>query len=249
MKKILVIEDDKNICENICQILQMNDFEVIYAMNGEDGITKAKLEKPNLIVSDIMLPGIDGYEVKEKLSKVNSTKMIPFIFLSAKTELADIRRGMNTGADDYLTKPFKAKELLEAIKTRLERIENFRNDNQKRNGGKSNLNDKIFIYSGKDPLLIDFASILFIEAQGEYSFVHLTNGKKNLVRKLLKDWEIELPQNEFLRIHRSVIINLNQVKRISKVDVRNYQVYLNNYEKPLSISQRYSVKIKRYMGI
>jgi len=120
MKKILLIEDDVIIRESTAELLNfVEDYNVITASNGVFGIQKALNELPDIIICDVMMPSIDGYGVLEKLSKNSKTKLIPFIFLSAKTERSDVRKGMNLGADDYITKPFTEEELITAIESRL----------------------------------------------------------------------------------------------------------------------------------
>jgi DNA-binding response OmpR family regulator len=122
-KKILVIEDDKLSRKNLIRILQAEAFKAIGAEDGGMGIQLAIEQKPDLIICDIMMPDMDGYEVLKVLRQESNTVIIPFIFLTAKTERADMRQGMNLGADDYLMKPFEIDELLEAINTRLQRQE------------------------------------------------------------------------------------------------------------------------------
>jgi len=119
MKTILLIEDDTALRENTAELLELSEYRVLTAPNGKIGIKKAKSEMPDIIVCDIMMPEVDGYGVLEALSVDNNTQHIPFIFLSAKTEHKEIRRGMDLGADDYLTKPFEEEELLSAIESRL----------------------------------------------------------------------------------------------------------------------------------
>lgn len=119
MKTILLIEDDTALRENTAELLELSDYKVITSPNGKVGIAKAKKEKPDIIVCDIMMPEVDGYGVLEALSHDLGTNQIPFIFLSAKTEHKEIRKGMDLGADDYLTKPFDEEELLSAIESRL----------------------------------------------------------------------------------------------------------------------------------
>lgn len=119
MKKVLLIEDDSTLRENTAELLELEHYKVITASNGMLGLELAKRELPNIIVCDIMMPKLDGYGVLESLSKHKRTKFIPFIFLSAKTERQDVRKGMNLGADDYITKPFEEEELLTAIESRL----------------------------------------------------------------------------------------------------------------------------------
>lgn len=119
MKTILLIEDDTALRENTAELLELSDYNVITAPNGKLGIENAKAHKPDIIVCDIMMPEIDGYGVLEALSLDHQTSQIPFIFLSAKTEHKEIRKGMDMGADDYLTKPFDEEELMSAIESRL----------------------------------------------------------------------------------------------------------------------------------
>lgn len=119
MKKILVIEDEELVRNNILEILDTVDFRVIGACNGGIGVQLAEEHLPDLILCDVMMPELDGYGVLEALRNNPVTATIPFIFLTAKGDKTDIRQGMNLGADDYLTKPFRRKELLGAIEARL----------------------------------------------------------------------------------------------------------------------------------
>jgi len=123
MKKILVIEDNNEIRENIGEILELADYEVSLAENGKRGVELAVSDNPDLILCDIMMPELDGYGVLHILAKKESTQRIPFIFLTAKAEHADLRKGMLLGADDYLTKPFDDIELLDAIESRLKKYD------------------------------------------------------------------------------------------------------------------------------
>ncbi len=119
MKKILVIEDEPAVRANILELLEAEDFEAVGAENGFMGAMWAQEYLPDLIVCDVMMPEVDGYEVLSALRQVPATAAIPFIFLTAMVDKADIRQGMNLGADDYLTKPFTRAELLGAITSRF----------------------------------------------------------------------------------------------------------------------------------
>ncbi|MCM4160849.1 response regulator [Antarcticibacterium flavum] len=123
MKKILIIEDDEILRENTRELLELSNFNVITAINGKIGVQKALDHQPDLILCDILMPVWDGYKVLEILRAREETKLIPFLFLTAKTDMADIRFGMNLGADDYITKPFKENELVQAIQSRLEKFD------------------------------------------------------------------------------------------------------------------------------
>lgn len=123
MKKILVIEDNADVRENLEEILELSGYDVLLAEDGTVGVEKALKETPDLILCDVMMPKLDGYGVLNILSKKSQTSNIPFIFLTAKAEKTDFRRGMNLGADDYITKPFYKDELLSVIETRLRKSE------------------------------------------------------------------------------------------------------------------------------
>lgn len=121
--KILVIEDDPVLADNLCQILENEGYDVEYAENGKIGIEKAKKDLPDLIVSDIMMPEIDGFEVLMELSHDEETASIPFIFLTAKSDIDELRKGMSLGAEDYIFKPFNINDLLNSIQIRLKKKE------------------------------------------------------------------------------------------------------------------------------
>lgn len=123
MKKILVIDDDAVMRSNLRDILEMENLQPVIAADGQAGLLAAKRESPDLILCDVLMPGMDGHEVLAALRKDAATARTPFIFLTAKGEHADVRAGMNLGADDYLVKPVKAEDLLEAIAARLERAQ------------------------------------------------------------------------------------------------------------------------------
>ena len=123
MKKILLIEDDSTLREDIAEVLQLSNYTVFTASDGKCGIEKALKERPDLIICDVIMPGLDGYGVLHILSRHPDTFAIPFIFLTGKSELADLRKGMGLGADDYLIKPFQESELLNAIEIRIRKSE------------------------------------------------------------------------------------------------------------------------------
>ncbi|MEG9328339.1 cAMP-binding domain of CRP or a regulatory subunit of cAMP-dependent protein kinases [Salinimicrobium catena] len=118
-KSVLLIEDDTTLRENTRELLEFSGYRVFTAENGKIGVDRALEKVPDIIVCDIKMPQLDGYGVYEALCKSRTTREIPFIFLSVKAEPEDIRRGMNLGADDYLTKPFRETDLLNAIASRL----------------------------------------------------------------------------------------------------------------------------------
>ncbi len=121
MKKILLIEDERIMRENLVTLLELEAFDVVAADNGTTGLALARAHRPDLILCDITMPGLDGHGVLRALRDDDATADVPFIFLTARGEKPDLRAGMNLGADDYLIKPAGRTELLAAIQARLER--------------------------------------------------------------------------------------------------------------------------------
>lgn len=145
MRKILLIEDNDEVRENTAEILSLSNYEVITAVNGKAGVEMAIQHIPDLIICDIMMPVLDGYGVLHMLSRQKTTAAIPFIFLTAKSEKSDFRKGMEMGADDYITKPFDGIELLNAVETRLKKA-----DALKQNFSLNNEGVNAFIDSAKN---------------------------------------------------------------------------------------------------
>jgi DNA-binding NarL/FixJ family response regulator len=123
MKKILVIEDESVLRMNLAKALRLENFEPLIAANGREGVDLARRHLPDLILCDILMPELDGWRVLEEIRADPATARIPFIFLTAKGDLPDLRAGMNLGADDYLIKPVPLDDLLAAIEARLERVQ------------------------------------------------------------------------------------------------------------------------------
>jgi DNA-binding response OmpR family regulator len=184
MKKILVIEDNTEVRENIAEILGLSNYAVVTAEDGKIGVELALNEMPDLIVCDIMMPVLDGYGVLHLLNKHIETYGIPFIFLTAKSEKTDLRKGMEMGADDYLTKPFDAIELLNAIEVRLKKAESV-----KQNAAKNTEDVNAFIDSVKQAGNIKLTSderelyeyrkkqMLYSEGQRPKAVYYLKTGK------------------------------------------------------------------------
>jgi DNA-binding response OmpR family regulator len=149
MQKILLIEDNTEIRENITEILELASYEVVAAADGKEGVALAQQHKPDLIICDIMMPVLDGYGVLHLLQRNSTLQHIPFIFLTAKSERAEIRKGMEMGADDYITKPFEGTELLGAVESRLKKAVLLRQEFQ---GNMNGVNELISISAGNDYL-------------------------------------------------------------------------------------------------
>jgi len=184
MKKILLIEDDVVLRENTAELLELSNYDVIAASNGKIGVELAKTSLPNIIICDIMMPELDGYGVLEALAKNKKTKHIPFIFLSAKTERKDVRKGMDLGADDYITKPFEEDELISAIESRLAKaaILKDRSDDSQEHAATNEdelrtLNDlKIFFDDNGTTINFNSGDVIYEEGQNSNNIYLITKG-------------------------------------------------------------------------
>lgn len=251
MKKILVIEDEEPVRTGIKDLLEIKNYRVFTVESGAEGLKSAKENLPDLIICDIKMPGMDGYEVLKRISKEEILSSIPFIFLTAKTEMSELRYGMNLGADDYITKPFMATDLYKAVEVRLNKSERVKKKSSSSKvtvedaESKKNIGEHLFITEGNKPQFVKIHDIECITAFNEYTNVYLNNSKKLIIRKSLKEWESALPDSMFIRIHRSTIINFEHVDRVEKFYDRSYLVFLKNIKQPFIISQRYLTKLKK----
>ncbi|NER36536.1 MAG: response regulator [Oscillatoria sp. SIO1A7] len=208
MKTILVIEDEKPVLTNIVEILESGGFQAIGAENGADGIQLAKERKPDLILCDIMMPLMDGHGVLSELRSETATATIPFIFLTAKADKTDLREGMNLGADDYLTKPFRRKELLMAVNARLEKqaamLERYAGERNLAETLRSKMQDLEQLNQTRDELLMK----LIEDLSNPLSKINLAiKMLKNTPPGASRDRYLEILQEEFNR----EISLLNQV--------------------------------------
>lgn len=183
MKKILIIEDNEDLRENTADILELSGYIVSTAENGIIGVKAAKEFLPDVIVCDIMMPELDGYGVLKALNENNKTASIPFIFITAKTEKVDMRKGMNLGADDYLTKPFNEKDLLDAIESRLKKHDFLKKDFTRSIKGVSNFIEEATKYMNLDHLsqnynVIKYAKkdLVFMEGDTANSLYFIESG-------------------------------------------------------------------------
>lgn len=241
--KVLVIEDDPNILENIGELLTDEGYVTMLAKNAEAGIAAAKNWQPDIIVCDIIMPGADGFTVLNSISASAGTQHTPFIFLTARVNSADLRAGMEAGADDYIFKPYTADELLRSIKTQLLKREQL----IQAIAGPSGISDTTLVRYDARFAPLPSRDIKFITAENQYSCIGFANGKKKLIRKTLTDWENLLPADIFLRIHRGTIINTTYIIKYFKNDTCGYQVFLQNERQPFAVSKRFSSKARRIL--
>ncbi len=214
MKKILVIEDEKPVLTNIIEILESGGFNAIGAENGEVGVQLATQEIPDLIICDVMMPVLDGYGVLTKLRSQPLTEIIPFIFLTAKADKGDLRQGMNLGADDYISKPFRRKELLEAVNTRLEKqaavMQKYMSQFQRAEGLLSKMQDLQQLSETKEGLLMK----LINDLRDPLSKINLAiKMLKNTPPGASRDRYLEILQEEFDK----EIALLNQVSEVQEL--------------------------------
>jgi CRP/FNR family transcriptional regulator, polysaccharide utilization system transcription regulator len=216
-KRIVLIEDNIDVRENTAEILELAGYEITTASNGKEGVELALKEAPDLIVCDIMMPVLDGYGVLHLLSKNTETRSIPFIFLTAKAERSDMRKGMEMGADDYITKPFDDTELLSAVESRLKRAESIRADFEPNVLGLSKVLGKIkgiddikSIAEKQSHKKYKKKDIIFNEGDSPNGLYLLTKGKVKLYKshELGKDLIIKLLQPDEFFGYMALIENL-----------------------------------------
>ncbi len=184
MKKILLIEDHPEMRENIEEILELAGYEVATAENGKLGVREAVDHQPDLIICDVMMPELDGYGVLRMLGRNPKTAAIPFIFLTAKAEKTDFRKGMSMGADDYITKPFEEVELLDAIEMRFQKTEQLQKEIDRDSNGVQNFLNEVRGMAALEELSADRESrlyhnkdIIFQEGHQAHFLLFLAKGK------------------------------------------------------------------------
>lgn len=250
---ILIIEDQADIAGNIMDILEMNGFRVTIAYDGFEGIKAAKEILPDLILCDIMMPGLSGFDVLKQLKGCKETALIPFIFLTASSNYRDMREGMELGADDYLLKPFSATDLVNAVKSRIRKVTAYKENIAKvilqSKDGKASIDGNILLRVNNKSILIETASILYISAERQYSKVIFKKAKDVVLRKSLNKWEEILPDDHFIRIHRNVIINISEIEHFKKPRPGLVKVKLLNTDIEFNVSRFYQKRINERFSV
>ncbi len=249
-KVILLIEDDLNLAAALAKFLESQDFEVVAVGDGLRGVEMATLIRPHLILCDLDLPIMDGFEVLSVLQTTPDLCDTPFLIITGRGHLKDMRMGMNMGADDYLVKPVPPEDLLTAVQTRL-RLYNRRGlyrqrtrpncsqvPDQSEEETRSTESGFVFLRTSNGRQRVAINEIEWIAASGEYSRVVWGGTGGILVRKALKSWEAELPNEYFLRVHRNTILNLRRLERIEKRDSTDMRAFLRGRPDPIEVSIR-----------
>ena len=261
MKKILIIEDDKGINESLCDILELSGYNTISSSDGKEGYKKILSENPDLVICDINMPELNGFELLGAINQRLSEDVLPvFIFLTAKVENQDIRQGLNLGADDYVTKPFDLNELLEIIKMRLEKRDKVLKsmgiaEGETRPAPSANVSvksnaqfSKIAIPSSDGLEMVQFENVLRCEADRAYCQFFLKDKNKLMVSKPLKEFEETLLAHEFMKVHKSHIVNLNHVIKYVR-GANGYLVMSDNTSVPVSSRRKEAVLERLRQGL
>lgn len=237
---IFIIEDDQKISRMLEILLTDDGFYVELSNKGSDGLERMKVEKPDLLILDILMPGQTGLEVMEEMHSDFRTKDIPILFLSAIKEEETIVTALK-GADDYIVKPFKPLELKERIRKILER----------KAAGATGIGaerlpyDRVPVQIGKEIYLVPFEEIYFVKASGNYSYIH-TRGRRFLTGFSIGKLEEKLSgSRHFLRVHRSYIVNFDHIHMIRKDSPQKEVIVLgdeDNSEIPVGNSYYPNVK-------
>jgi DNA-binding response OmpR family regulator len=295
MNRILIIDDDADVAIIVRNILEFEHFVVFSASNGKEGIALASQYQPDLVLCDLNMPVTDGYEVLAAIKRDDKLADIPVVFLTGLTERHQVRKGMILGADDYLTKPVDAEDLLKTVHARLLRREEDRKRraremekavevlvetltetsdelmaasqnpttiNQKvhkawlqakqkiANQSSLDIADraKIDSFLAKTPTekrYIKISEIRRITAYGEYSQVYLNKSQCLLIRKSIKQWSCELPEPQYIQVHRNAIVNLSYLERVEILPDKNLNIHVQGANDPIRVSVRRTSWVNR----
>lgn len=232
--KALIVDDEALARQDLISIL--SDFKYVdiigEAKNIKSAVHELKNNSPDIIFLDIQLPGESGFDLLDHINP-----KIKIIFVTAFDEYA--KRAFEVNALDYLTKPVHKDRLANA----LEKLEHNSSTNFEE-AEKLNYEDSLFLKLHDSYHFLKINTILKIESNGDYSEIVTKDGKKKLVHKKMKEWEIRLPYNNFCRVHRSTIVNLSEIIKVVPMFNQTYHVYITGLPKPVIMSRRYFSVIK-----
>jgi two-component system LytT family response regulator len=234
----LVVDDERLARKELIGML--SEYSCIKSIHEADDVSSAKVKldkiKPNLIFLDIQMPGETGFDLINQIDY--SGKLI---FVTAYDEYAI--RAFEVNAIDYLLKPVTPERLQKSInKLEKETIKPAETDYNLK------YDDRLFLTLGTQLSFVKISSIISIESEGDYTKIITNDGKKGLVSKSMKEWELRLPANYFCRIHRATIVNLEYIDKIEKWFNYSYQLHLKYIEEPYIISRRYAKQLKEKFG-
>lgn len=231
--KILVIEDEPKVASLLQETLKLEGFQVKIAPDGEKGLELIARQQPDLVVLDVMLPGIDGWQVLEEIRSNPATTRLPVIVLTAKTESKSKIFGLKHGADDYITKPFDPLELAARIEAVLKRSQPVLSEQEKVEEVKL---DKVPVSIDKRTLLLEPEEINYVKATRNYTSIY-AGTNSFLSNYTLNELEERLKPQSFFRAHRSYLVNLRKVKEIVPFSKSTYHLVLSDVKEtrvPLS---------------
>lgn len=240
MKTILIAEDDPVLANIIKDALEIKGFTAMVASDGADALNLFNSVAFDLAVLDIMMPKMNGYDVARNIRKSN--ELVPIVFLSAKSQTIDVLKGFETGANDYIRKPFSIDELVVRINALIKKQPTITLDVTEQTFSPTiNKEDFVFMKDGNTLIKVNFIDITYIEADRDYS--NLYRGKnKTLISSHLKEIEAMLPKNQFLRVHRSFIVSKNAI-----VAIRGNSINIGDKELP--IGSNYKSAVLEALGI
>ena len=234
-KLTAIVVDDERLARNAIKTL-LEEVDKIELLGEADNVTSAATLidkiKPDVVFLDIQLPGESGFDLLERIPA-----SIKIIFVTAFDEYA--LRAFEANALDYLMKPVSITRLKSCVERLFEENMQDETENKKLIGS-----DRLFILFNTHYLFLKVESILYISASGDYSELHLTDGKKGLTNKSMTEWESRLPENIFCRVHRSTIINIDHVVKVDEWFNNAFRVLLKDVDEPFIMSRRYSSMIK-----
>lgn len=245
MTTILIMEDDAGVRLPLEDLLEAHGYAVLTAENGREGIEMAKKHRPDLILSDIMMPDIDGYAAFEAIQSDPITAVIPFIFLTAKTDPGEVREGLGLGVDDYITKPFESKDLLDSVRTRIDKYERISNAALQMQENEEL--DQIFIKDGDNCWFVEHTQLRLLESEDNYVRFFFDD-QKPLINRTLNQLEERLPRRLFFRANRKQIINLKWIQSIQPWFNSGLLVTLKDGTK-VQMSRRAAQTFRAKMGI
>jgi DNA-binding response OmpR family regulator len=246
--RILLVEDDPAISNVVELNLRLDNYEVFLASDGEEGLRMVDEVEPDLIILDVMMPKVDGWQVLMNLKSREETKDIPVIMLTAIGDEQSKVIGLRGGADDYVSKPFSPLELTARVKVILDRVGRSRRRSEEAQRETPRL-DQIPVQKGDTIKLIPMDEIYFIDTKHEYANIHTYN-ESYLSTYSLSELEKMLDPRTFFRTHRSFIVNLKKVNQIVKLSRNALIVTLKDEkESRVPVSRRQATALRELLGL